>query len=250
MNVPAPQSAAAGLWNRLKVIGGDDGKELDRIIWQLRGLATRQPADFVARLALAWAWLMRGRRGEALPHVEAAFGLSHGQGSASGRNAASVLLDAGLLREARAILTRLLDTPEAAGDVNLFAAAIAFALRVGDLAFFKRAINATRVDSKEAEAFVSMLEKEGMADAFRRHQEIVESILGSRTCTFAAGIGYDDEGTLGVSLEYHTELRGRPRLELYRSVAEATMGDDLVIVSRHVTIGIWGPQVQALESAA
>jgi len=125
-----------------------------------------------------------------------------------------------------------------------------FALRIGDVAFMKRSLDATRVQHEEGADFVALLEQDGLIDAFRRHQEIVESLLGPVTCTFRASIDYDDEGFLSAGVDYYTDLAGRARLEMYRPLAEATMGPDLVEVSLRVTIGIWGPQVQVVEDAA
>ncbi|HYD69764.1 hypothetical protein [Azospirillum sp.] len=247
MSAPAPQSAAVELWNRLKDIGGDDGIELDRIIWQLRKLAGRQPADFLTRLGLGWALLLRGRRNEALPHVEAAYGLRHGQGWIEKVNLTSVLLDVGLLVEVKDIIDQLLTSPDERSE-GLYASAHGYALRAGDLNFLKASLDAPGVKWEEASDFASMLDDKELGGEFSRHQRVVESILGPLTCTFGASIYYDDEGVLKASLEYHTELMGRSRLELYRRVTRAKMESQLLSAPLHIVIGICGPQVQSVEN--
>jgi len=249
MSAPAPQLAAVDLWNRLGAFSRDDGVELDRIIWQLRKLAVRYPADFVTRSALARALLMRGRRGEALPHVDAAFALRYGQEWDATNNLAGILLDCGRLRESEDILTRLLNSSGAVGSDSLYETSIRFSLRKGDFSFLKKAIHSTRIECGNTNEIIVLVERGFLAESLRKHQKIVESVLGSLTCTFGAKAFHDSEGVLCVSLEYYTERTGRPRLELYRQLALAKLHEELVGLSPHLVIGICGPQVQPLENA-
>src|SRR4051812_34427592 len=97
MTAPATRTAAAELWNRMVDIGRDDGAELDRVLWQLRGHAARNPTDFLTRLGMGRAFLLRGRKEEALSHLEAAWGLRHGQSVDDLSDFTAVLLECGML---------------------------------------------------------------------------------------------------------------------------------------------------------
>lgn len=250
MSAPVPKSAAVDLWNHLTDLGRDDGAEVDRIIWQLRGLVARKPSDFDARLGLAWAFLARAQRVDGLSHLDAAWNLRHGQSFLDLSNLMTVLVDCGKLAEAADLGHSLLEYSEARHFRKLWLSMGYMAYRTGDLSYWDRAMPIIREATPVEQRWRQRVQENGLEDAFRNHQALVESIVGPYTCSFDGEVQADWEGGICAYLEYFTDLDDDARFELEGAIAERLDSDDLIRVADYVTVAVRGPFACRIEAAA
>lgn len=250
MTAAAPESVAVSLWNRIVDLGGDDGADLDRINWQLRGLARQRPGDFIVRLAAARGLLARGLREDAQSHLDAAWSLRNGLPAVHVGNLAAVCLECGRLADARELTEALLAGGAANGDRQLFNLAVQLALRTGEVASAIAAEVATGLHDEGMQGFIDELERTNLAEAFREHQRIIEAAIGPHSCGFRADISVDEAGDLGAHLVYHTDVSDSERFTVYDTLAERIEDGALIAVSHLVSIGIEGPKVVRTEDAA
>jgi len=244
MTAPTPQILSATLWNRLLDLHDEDKGELDRITWQLRKLVKDKPADFDARVALALAFLLGGNRVEGIEHINAARGLWLSSNGKSIYDFMWLLLDVGELNVAKDFLERFLSQKNNSQDNNIRNIAYAYGIRSGDLDWINQGIRETGIDDQVAKSFVEELQRKELLSAFQAHQDLIESIVNSFSCTFNYAINLDEFGQPVVLVRYHTTLSGKERLYLYRRIADLKVDQDVVNVSSFISLGILGPQIQ------
>lgn len=250
MSAPTPQPLSATLWNQLLALGDDDRIGLDKINWQLRKLVKDRPADFDARVTLAFSLLLSGDRDNGMHHIDAARRIFNSSDYVSLYDFVLTFIDVGQLVDARGLLDRFIECDFSRNNETVRNASCAYGIRSGDVDWIDRGIQVTGVEDAAACEFVRELRQQGLVSAFRLHQELVESVVGPFSCTFHASIGFDDTGRPIASARYYTTLLGRERLQLYRRIAALKTDPDVIKLSPFVTCGILGPQIQSVEVAA
>lgn len=206
MNVAAPKTQAIEISNRLCDIGRDDDAELERINWQLRALAKRQPADFDIRLASARGLALRGDREAALQHAEAAFGLRWGQDFFRMANLASIVTDLGMVDRGREILNGLLGQGEARANVAADGLFLNMAAQTGDIGFLRLAFESTGLMEGPSAKVLQILERSGLLPWFPAHQRAVNGIIGPLVCTFRVALGLESFDDESLGLNYYANV--------------------------------------------
>lgn len=247
MTAPTPQILSAELWNRLLGLSEDAKIELDKVIWQLRKLVKDRPADFNARVTLAYGLLLGGDRDGGMQHIEAARGLWWKTDGRAKYDFISLLVDVGELNIAQELFEIAIDHDFSQQNKIVHNSMCAYGLRSGNIEWFDRAIKLTGVQDDDGKVFVDNIIKHNLADEFLVHQNIVDKIIGPFSCTFNSAIGVDDSGQIIASVKYHTYLFGKDRLRLYKQIAEAKISAGISSISPFVSYGIFGPQIQHIE---
>lgn len=247
MTTPAPQRAAADLWNRMLVLDRDDGADLDRINWRLSKEAERSPHDFLTRLATASGLLRRGRKAEALSHLDAAWKSRSGHSFVELVGLAAVLSGGGQLSNCFALIDDLLGRPDAMHDQCLHDAAVKLGLRLGDMTLLERAGKSTGVHNKLVNRFCDRLREEGLASAFSSHQNALESVIGVHACGIGPTLQVDEDGNVVAFLAYFTDLKAEDRYPLYRCFSEALAQHGGKAASSVVSVFFSGPEIASPE---
>jgi len=247
MTAPTPQTLSVDLWNRLLVLGEDDRAGLDRINWQLRKLVKDRPADFDARVTLAYGLLLGGDRDGGMQHIEAARGLWWKTDGRAKYDFISLLVDVGELAVAQELFESAVDRDFSQQNQIVHNSMCSYGLRSGNIEWFDRAIKLTGIQDDDGKVFVDNIVKHNLSDEFLIHQDVVNKIIAPFSCVFNSAIGVDDSGQIIASVKYHTCLIGRDRLRLYKQIAEAKMSAGISGISQFVSYGIFGPQIQYIE---
>lgn len=247
MTAPTPQTLSVDLWNRLLVLGEDDRAGLDRINWQLRKLVKDRPADFDARVTLAYGLLLGGDRDGGMQQIEAARGLWWQSDSRGKYDFISTLVDIGELSLVQELFDRAVDLDFSQKNQVVHNALCTYGLISGNVEWFNRAKELTGIQDEDVRAFAEEIIGNNLVNSFRDHQKLVNSIVGPFSCTFNSFIDIDDTGRPIASARYHTTLIGRERLQLYRRIAELKTDLDVIKVSSFISYGIMGPQIQSGE---
>ncbi len=251
MNAPAPQTAAAELWNALASLTRDDRPALDRLLWPARKLARQRPADVLARLSLADALLRSGQRDEGIGELNAAWDLRRGGDRTDQFNLALLLAGAGALDRSQAIFEEMLERTEAAGDQCLFSATISLGLRAGNLDLMRAAETRTGIQNQAVRCFIETIEDDRLTHAFTEHQNTAQAVVAQSLCSSHARIYFDECGEVCVGIDYYTNiLDDDRRFELYSALADRTSSEDHSKVADLIAIGFWGPEIPVVEAAA
>ncbi|NYZ16755.1 hypothetical protein HL658_29770 [Azospirillum sp. RWY-5-1] len=247
MTTPAPQRASVDFWNRMMVLDRDDGADLDRINWRLSKEAERSPHDFVTRLAAARGLLRRGRKADAMTHLDVAWNSKSGRSAVELINLAVVLCDGGRLEDSLTLLKALLGRPEAHNDQRLHDAAVGLGLRLGDATLIEHAGESTGIRDELVPRFCARLRDDGLISAFTSHQRAVESVAGAATCGTNGALLLDEDGDVGVLLTYFTALEAQDRYELYGHLSHALAQHGAEAASSVVSVFFSGPEIACPE---
>lgn len=219
MSPGTPQPEAPELFDQMSRLADDDFEGMERHVWRLRSLMSRQSGDYITRLAMAFGLLSLGDKDGALPHLLAAYGLRGTCPIAERINLMTTLNGAGQLQEARIVLEEIVGGPESRTDEVAKYNTALVALRAGDVNLIRRL--ADDVDDKNGLAAQSLdiLTKNDFLDLFPEHQKIVEAHLAAHTLRFGAIITEGQNN--GLALRYWTTKTGSERLQINRELHDS-----------------------------
>jgi hypothetical protein len=205
--VTAPDEVTE-LHNALLVTPLEAVDELRRMAFRARGLAAKRPNDVGAVLTAAQALTESGQRDEALPFARRVFDMRFG--AASIRDEITALCThLALFDEARTAADEICCNRSYAPDDVTINNCTRAAFLAGDVALLRRVRDfAPENLAAFPDAFLAIIERDGMEPYLSGHMEIVNRHVSDACCSANIEIGCfsDDGDEQTIAVDYHLAL--------------------------------------------